>query len=66
MVPVYYFLFLRMKAGLAAISMTQETFQKIWDGVTRVIAKKDFIATFRRWKERCKKCVGIGDGFVKK
>jgi hypothetical protein len=47
MVPVDYFLFPRMKAGLAAISMTQETFQKTWDGVMRVIDKGDFIAAFR-------------------
>jgi hypothetical protein len=48
MVPVDYFLFPRMKAGLAVISMTQETFQQTRDGVMRVIAKGDIIAAFRR------------------
>jgi hypothetical protein len=66
MVSVDYFLFPRGKAELATISMTQETFHKTWDGVMRIIAKEDFIAASRRWKERCEQCTGIGDDYVKK
>jgi hypothetical protein len=66
MVPVDYFLFPRGKAELAAISVTQETFHKTWDGVMRIIAKEDFIAAFRRWMERWEKCIRIGDDFIKK
>jgi histone-lysine N-methyltransferase SETMAR len=46
--PADYFLFPRVKAELAGISMTQDTFQKKWDGVLRTIAKDDFAAAFRR------------------
>jgi histone-lysine N-methyltransferase SETMAR len=64
--PADYFLFPRVKAELAGISMTQDTFQKKWDGVLRTISKDDFAAAFRRWKERCEKCVRIGGGYVEK
>jgi hypothetical protein len=55
-----------VKAELAGISMTQDTFQKKWGGVLRTIAKDDFAAAFRRWKERCEKCVRVGGGYVEK
>jgi hypothetical protein len=34
---------------LEDISMVQETFQTIWDGVLRTIAKGDIAAAIRRW-----------------
>jgi hypothetical protein len=37
--PADYFLFTSMKAELAAISRTQETFHKTWDGVLRTVAE---------------------------
>jgi hypothetical protein len=37
--PADYFLFTSMKAELAAISKTQETFHKTWDGVLWTVAK---------------------------
>jgi hypothetical protein len=52
-----YFLFTNMKVELAAISKTQETFHKAWDGVQRTVAKWDFVTAFRRWKLRSKKCI---------
>jgi hypothetical protein len=58
MVSVDHFLFPRVKAELAAISMMQETFQKTGDGVLRTIAKEGLVAAFRRrWKERRKKYI---------
>jgi hypothetical protein len=38
MVSVDHFLFPRVKAEIAAISLMQQTFQKTWDGVLRTIA----------------------------
>jgi hypothetical protein len=50
LVPVDCFLFPRVKAELADISVTHEAFQKAWDGVQRTIDKKGFAAAQRRWK----------------
>jgi hypothetical protein len=48
MLPEDYFLFLRARVELGAIYMTQEAFQKAWDGVLRTIAKEDFVAAPQR------------------
>jgi hypothetical protein len=66
MVPVDYFLFPNVKAELGVISLMQESFKETWDGVTRTIAKDDFTAAFRRWKEGYEKCDRIGSDNVKK
>ncbi len=55
-----------MKAELAGQTLTQETFKKSWDGVFRSIAKEDFAAAFRRWNERCEKCILVGGNYVEK
>jgi hypothetical protein len=55
-----------VKTELAGLSLKQETFQKSWEGVIRTILKEDFAAAFRRWMERCKKCVRIGGDYVEK
>jgi hypothetical protein len=66
MVPADYFLFPRVKTELAVISLMQESFKETLDGVTRTIAKDDFTAAFRRWKEGNEKCDRIGNDNVKK
>jgi hypothetical protein len=66
MAPADCFLFARVKAELAAISVTQKPLQMTWDEVQWTIAEEDFVATLRWWKEWCKKCVWIGNGFVEK
>jgi hypothetical protein len=55
-----------VKSELAGLSLKQETLQKSWEGVVRTIPKEDFAAAFRRWMERCKKCVQIGGDYVEK
>jgi hypothetical protein len=37
--PAVFFLFPRVKNELAGLSMTQESFQKGWEGVVRTIPK---------------------------
>jgi histone-lysine N-methyltransferase SETMAR len=64
--PADFFLFLKVKAELAGQTLTQETFKKSWEGVVRSIAKEDFAAAFRRWMERCEKCIRVGSNYVEK
>jgi hypothetical protein len=66
MVKAGYFLLPRVKAELAVISVTQESFKETLDGVARTISKEDFTMAFRQWKERYKKCDRIGGGYVEK
>jgi hypothetical protein len=61
-----FFLFPRVKAELAGLTLTQETFKNTWEGVVRCIAKEAFAASFRRWKEWCEKCIWVGGNYVKK
>ncbi len=64
--PADFFLFPKMKAELAGQTLTQETFKNSWEGVVRSIAKEDFAAALRRWKECCKKCIRVGGNYVEK
>jgi hypothetical protein len=57
-----FFLFPRVKAELAGMTLTQES----WVGVGRSIAKEDFAAAFRGWKERREKCIHVCGNYVKK
>jgi hypothetical protein len=38
----------------------------MWEGAARTIAEEDYGAAFRRWFERCEKCVQIGGGYIEK
>jgi histone-lysine N-methyltransferase SETMAR len=64
--PADYFLFRRMKEELAGIRLTPETLKKTWDGVTRSIGVDKFAAAFRRWLDRCNKCIRLNGGYVEK
>jgi hypothetical protein len=64
--PADFFLFPKVKAELAGQTLMQETFKNSWEGVVRSIAKEDFAAVFRRWKERCEKCIRVGGNYVEK
>jgi hypothetical protein len=66
MVPVDHFLFPRVKAELAAISVMQETFQMTWDWVLRTIAKEYLLAALLRWYERHKMSFWMRGGFINK
>jgi hypothetical protein len=59
-------MFPKVEDELAGQTLTQETFKNSWEGVVRSIAKEDFAAAFRRWKERCEKCIRVGGNYVEK
>ncbi len=61
-----FFLFPKVKAELAGQTLTQETFKNSWEGVIRSVAKEDFAAAFRSWKERWKKCISVSGNYDKK
>ncbi len=64
--PADFFLFPTIKRQLAGKTLTQETFKTMWEGAARNIAKEDYATAFRRWYERCEKCIQIGGGYVEK
>ncbi len=64
--PADFFLVPINKRQLAGKTLTQETFKSMWGGATQTIAEEDFVTGFRRWYERCEKCVRISSGYVKK
>ena len=64
--PADFFLFPRIKTELAGRTLTADTFKNNWEGVVRTIKKEEFAAAFRRWMERCEKCVRIGGEYVEK
>ena len=64
--PADFFLFPKVKSELAGRTLTAESFKTSWEGVVRTIAKDEFAGAFRRWMERCEKCVRIGGDYVEK
>ena len=64
--PADFFLFPKLKMELAGRHLSKDDFKTTWDGVSRTVAAEDFAAAFRRWYERCQKCVDIGGGYVEK
>jgi histone-lysine N-methyltransferase SETMAR len=58
--PADYFLFPRVKRELAGLTLTQDTFKKLWEGAVRSITAADFAEAFRRWFQRHEKCISIG------
>ena len=49
--PADFFLFPKIKNQLAGRTLTQETFQKSWEGMVRTIGKDDFATAFWQWYE---------------
>jgi [histone H3]-lysine36 N-dimethyltransferase SETMAR len=64
--PADFFLFRRVKEELSGLTLSQESLKKTWEGVIRTIADEEFAVAFRRWYERCQKCIRIGGGYVEK
>ena len=64
--PADFFLFRRVKEELSGLTLSQESLKKTWEGVIRTIADEEFAFAFRRWYERCQKCIHIGGGYVEK
>jgi hypothetical protein len=46
--------------------LTPESLKKSWEGVLRNIGADEFAAAFRRWVDRCNKCIRINGGYVEK
>ncbi len=64
--PADYFLFPRVKRELAVLTLTQDSFQKAWEGAVRSLTAADFAEVFRQWFQLHEKCVSIGGGYVEK
>jgi histone-lysine N-methyltransferase SETMAR len=64
--PADFFLFPSVKRELAGKTLTQETLKKAWEGAVRTLSAADFATAFRRWYERCEKCIDIAGGYVEK
>jgi histone-lysine N-methyltransferase SETMAR len=64
--PADFFLFPKVKAALAGQTLTVESFKTSWEGAVRTVQQDEFAVAFRRWMERCEKCVRIGGEYVEK
>ena len=64
--PADFFLFPKVKEQQSGLTLTQDSLKTTWEGVTRSIDREEFAAAFRRWYERCEKCIQIGGGYVEK
>jgi hypothetical protein len=53
-----------MKDELAGVTLDHSTLQKEWEEVMRNITAEEFPTIFRRWFERCQKCIDIGGSYV--
>jgi [histone H3]-lysine36 N-dimethyltransferase SETMAR len=64
--PADFFLFRRVKEGLAGKTLDNNSLKKTWEGVTGPIATDDYATAFLWWYERCEKCFRIGGDYVEK
>jgi histone-lysine N-methyltransferase SETMAR len=64
--PADYFLFRRVKEELAGLSLDASSLKKIWEGVIRSITAEEFATAFRRWYDRCEKCIRVKGEYVEK
>jgi hypothetical protein len=64
--PADFFIFRKVKEGLAGQSLDQDSIENAWEGVTRTLTAVTFTAAFRSWLEHCKQCICIGGKFIKK
>jgi formamidopyrimidine-DNA glycosylase len=48
------------KSSKQWIKKGSNSLKKTWEGVTGPIAAEDYATAFRRWYERCERCVHIG------
>jgi hypothetical protein len=64
--PADFFLFRKVKEELAGLHLTQDSLKSAWEGVVRNITEDEFAVAFRRWFERCEKCIRIGSDYVEK
>jgi hypothetical protein len=55
-----------VKRELAVLTLTKETFKKEWEGAARTMKAADFTTAFRRWYERCERCIDIVWFYIEK
>jgi hypothetical protein len=54
-----------LKRVLAGLILSQDEFKTKWEGVSETLTE-NFILAFKRYLERCKKVVCIGNGYTDK
>ncbi len=64
--PADFFLFPKVMRELAGLTLTKETFKKEWEGAAKTLKAADFATAFRRWMERCKKCIDTAGSYFEK
>ncbi len=64
--PSDFFLLPKVKRELAGLTLTKETFKKEWEGAAKTLKAADVATAFRRWMERCEKCIDIAGSYVEK
>jgi hypothetical protein len=55
-----------VKRELVGLTLTKETFKKEREGAAKTLKAADFAMAFRRWMERCEKCIDIAGSYVEK
>jgi hypothetical protein len=55
-----------VKRELANLTLTKDTFKKEWEGAAITLKAANFATVFRRWFERCKKCINIAGSYIEK
>jgi hypothetical protein len=55
-----------VKRELAGLIPTKKTFKEEWEGAAKTLKAADFAMAFRRWFERCEKCIDIAGSFPEK
>jgi hypothetical protein len=61
-----FFLFQKMKKELDDLSLDKDSLKKTLELVIRTITADEFATAFRRWFERCEKCIQIDSGYFEK
>jgi len=64
--PANFFLFPKVKEGLAGHTLAASGVKKALEGVTARISGDEFATAFHRWFERCTKCIKIRSKYVDK
>jgi hypothetical protein len=55
-----------LKRVLAGLIFSQDEFKIKLEGVSETLSEDNFTMAFKRWLERCKKVVCIGNGYTDK
>ena len=64
--PADFFIFPKVKNYLVGKTLTQDTFRSSWEGAIKKLSKDDFATDFKKWIDRCKKCVFLEGNYDEK